>query len=267
MPHGISLKKQQKKRGEATLTRHRKRKRAMRLPKYQQAEQEYHEVYNDIIIEGKTNGQKLLIQTIYDNDIVFCVGPGGSGKTHISTSIGLKELLLGNYERLIISRPIVESGPGLGFLPGGQLEKVRPYMIPIYEEMEKHLPRNTVKSMIGNTVGKRIEIVPFEYMRGRNFHDCYIVSDEFQNADEEQIEMLLSRIGNNSKIVLGGDFRQTDLRRRNHISVSRMRYLSDNIDGVAFVELTESDIVRSRMVAELAKYWRLYNAEKADRSF
>lgn len=247
------------------MTKHRKNKR---IPRYQNyLEQEQRDVYSNITIEGKTEGQKLLIDTIYGNDITFVIGPGGCGKTYLSTSIGLKALLQDEYKRLIITRPVIESGAGLGYLPGSFQAKMNPYMIPIYEEMEKHLPQNTVKSMLGNSVGKRIEIVPFEYMRGRNFHDCYIVADEFQNAEEKQIEMLLSRVGENSKIVLGGDFRQTDLYKHNYISIGRMRYLAQNIKGIAFVELEEKDIVRSRIVAELAKYWRKYDEEKESRSF
>jgi len=235
----------------------------MKLPKYHRNEQEYREVYNNIVVTGKTPNQDLLIDTIIDNQITFAIGPAGCGKTFIATSLGLKGLLNDEYERLIITRPTIESGPGLGFLPGNLLAKMNPYMTPIYEEMEKHLPANTVKSLIGQTIGKRIEVVPFEYAKGRNFHECFVVIDEFQNAEDKETEMFLNRTGEDSKVVLCGDFTQSDLKYPDYIPFDMIKYFADNVRGVGFVELFEQDIVRSRIVRDLVTARRNYNEKKS----
>lgn len=236
----------------------------MKLPKYQREEGGSSV---DVIIKAKTDNQQKLIDSIRNNQVTFAVGPAGSGKTFLATSLGLKGLLNKTYKRLIITRPLVQAGEETGFLPGGIQRKLDPYMIPIYEELEKHMPMSTVRSMINNTMGQRIEIVPFAYMQGRNFHDCFIVADEFQNAKEDQILMLLTRLGETSKAVFSGDFTQSQLFRREAIGVGRIQYLAKNVDNVDMVELNTDDIVRSKLVADIAVNWRKYDEIKKERSF
>ena len=250
------------------MTRHRKKKR---IPRYQnplRGGEDFNNNYVDICVEAKTKGQQTYIDAINTNKIVFCTGPAGSGKSHISTTIGLSGLMNNEYERLIITRPLIPAGgEDMGALPGSALSKIHPYLIPIYEEMEKHLPANTIKSMLNNSMGKRIEVVPLAFMRGRNFHNCFVVADEMENASEEQILMLLTRTGINTKVVLNGDFAQTDLYKQRNVSINRLRYLDKNVFDFGLVELTEADIVREKIVADIVQNWNLYDKEKENRSF
>jgi len=160
------------------------------------------------VLKPKTKNQEEYIKAIEKNDVTFCTGPAGTGKTAVAVGIACDYLLDKRVEKLVVTRPVIESGRGLGFLPGTFEEKIHPYLIPVLEEMEFRLNTNRVQAY--RDEGK-IEVVPLEYMRGRNFHNCFVVLDEAQNATFEQLKMFVTRIGWDSKAVINGDIDQTDL--------------------------------------------------------
>lgn len=200
------------------------------------------------LITAKTDNQKKYIKAINNNKIVFCVGPAGTGKTCIATSMAIYGLLNEDYKRIILTRPLIQAGENTGFLPGDINAKLHPYMLPIYDEIKQYVSHSELKRLISlNT----IEVVPFAYMRGRNFHDSFIISDEMQNATASQIKMLLTRIGQNSKMVLTGDYSQSDLPKHNQGGLLKYKEVLSRVNKVDVIELTTSDIVRDPIVAEI----------------
>ena len=157
------------------------------------------------------------------------------------------------YERIVITRPVVEAGRGLGFLPGSLVEKIQPYLVPIVEEMKLYLTPETYNSLRATN---RIEMCPLEYMRGRNFHNTFMILDEAQNATYEQIKMFLTRIGMNSKAVINGDVTQTDLRDGIQGGLDSCMDRLDNLNGVSICELDAEDIVRSSIISKILKRLR-----------
>ena len=200
-------------------------------------------------LKAKTDNQELYIDSMQDSDVTFCSGPAGSGKTSVSVGLACEYLMEEKVKRIIITRPVVESGRGLGHLPGTLVEKINPYLIPILEEMNMYLTKPRVESFRDQGI---IELCPLEYMRGRNFHDCFMILDEAQNATFEQIKMFITRIGRNSKAVINGDLRQSDLGRDSGGLLTCMDVLYD-IDEVSVCELDYCDIVRSDIVAKILK--------------
>jgi phosphate starvation-inducible PhoH-like protein len=176
------------------------------------------------------------------------LGPAGTGKTAVAVGMACEYILDNKVSRMIITRPVVESGRGLGFLPGTLIEKVQPYLVPIIEEMKLYLGMDTYNSM---RVTNTIEICPLEYMRGRNFHDAFMILDEAQNATFEQIKMFLTRIGRGSKAVINGDLDQTDLRDNEHGGLHTCMSKLDNLAGVSICELDNSDIIRNRIISTI----------------
>ena len=159
-------------------------------------------------VSAKTENQRTYIKAIINNKVTFCVGPAGTGKTHIATAMAIYGLLHGDYKRIILTRPLVQAGEDTGFLPGDVRKKLHPYMLPIYDEIERYVSHQDLQRLMNENT---IEVIPFAFMRGRNFHDSFIIADECQNASDKQIKMLLTRIGNDSKMVLTGDHSQSDL--------------------------------------------------------
>jgi len=206
-------------------------------------------------LKAKTDNQFEYIRAIAESDITICTGPAGTGKTAVSVGLACEYLTSGKVEKIIITRPVVESGKGLGYLPGSFHDKIHPYLIPVIEEMNGYLGSESVKKLRAENI---IEICPLEYMRGRNFHNAFIILDEAQNATFEQIKMFLTRLGRNSRCVINGDIDQSDLipRLRGALTVCTERL--DNTKGVSVVELNEDDIVRNKIIARvLAKldFW------------
>ena len=200
-------------------------------------------------LKAKTANQESYMDSMHDSDVTFCSGPAGSGKTSVSVGLACEYLMEEKVKRIIITRPVVESGRGLGHLPGTLVEKINPYLIPILEEMNMYLTKPRVESFRDQGI---IELCPLEYMRGRNFHDCFMILDEAQNATFEQIKMFITRIGRNSKAVINGDLRQSDLGRDSGGLLTCMDVLYD-IDEVSVCELDYCDIVRSDIVAKILK--------------
>ena len=199
------------------------------------------------ILRPKTRNQETYMQSINKSDVTFCSGPAGSGKTSVSVGMACEYLIEKKVDKIIITRPVVESGRGLGHLPGTLVEKINPYLIPILEEMNHYLTRNTVETYRNRNI---IELCPLEYMRGRNFHNCFMILDEAQNATFEQIKMFITRIGKDSKAVINGDLRQSDLGKHHGGLKTCMDKLIE-VSGVGVCKLDYSDIVRSGIVSKI----------------
>tara|TARA_Y100000310_G_scaffold207268_2_gene207742 strand:- start:1874 stop:2548 length:675 start_codon:yes stop_codon:yes gene_type:complete len=198
-------------------------------------------------LKAKTHNQAKYINAMEESSVTLCSGPAGSGKTSVAVGLACKYLLSGKVQRIIITRPVVESGRGLGHLPGTMLEKINPYLVPILEEMSMYLTDKEVRNYMEKNI---IELCPLEYMRGRNFHECFMILDEAQNATFDQIKMFVTRIGRKSKAVINGDLRQSDLGKMTGGLHTCMDRLGD-IEDVSICELDYSDIVRSDVVAKI----------------
>jgi|TARA_B100001094_G_C18064049_1_gene736536 phosphate starvation-inducible PhoH-like protein len=199
------------------------------------------------ILRPKTRNQETYMQSINKSDVTFCSGPAGSGKTSVSVGMACEYLIEKKVDKIIITRPVVESGRGLGHLPGTLVEKINPYLIPILEEMNQYLTKNSVETYRNRNI---IELCPLEYMRGRNFHNCFMILDEAQNATFEQIKMFITRIGKDSKAVINGDLRQSDLGKHQGGLKTCMDKLVE-VSGVGVCKLDYSDIVRSGIVSKI----------------
>jgi len=195
-------------------------------------------------LSPKTDNQSDYIRAISENHITFCHGPAGSGKTAIAVGLACEYLLDQKIEKIIVTRPVVESGGGLGYLPGTMEEKIQPYLVPIMEEMRSYLPRNILES-------DSIELCPLEYMRGRNFHNSFMILDEAQNATLEQIKMFITRIGWESKAVINGDPEQTDLGESTGLDECLDRL--EGLHGIGISELTDEDIIRNDIIAKILR--------------
>ena len=199
-------------------------------------------------LKAKTRNQEEYIRAIEDNDVTLCTGPAGTGKTAVSVGLACDYLLDGRVEKIVVTRPVIESGRGLGFLPGTFEEKIHPYLVPVLEEMEYRLNTNRVQAY--RDEGK-IEVCPLEYMRGRNFHNCFMILDEAQNATFEQLKMFVTRIGWDSKAVINGDMDQTDLIHSEQGGLDKFLYRLDEVNGVGIAELTEDDIIRNKIISKI----------------
>ncbi len=199
-------------------------------------------------LKPRSENQKEYIRSIVENTITFCQGSAGSGKTHCAVGLALEYLLDDKIKRIIVTRPVVEAGEKIGYLPGKYEEKLFPYLLPIEDEINYFIGQalNTTLKL-----NNRIEIVPLGFMRGRNFHDSFIVADECQNASYEQLKMLLTRIGQNSKMVLTGDVSQSDLARHLQGGFYEMMSNLSGVEGIGISTLTDSDIVRNPIIAKI----------------
>lgn len=199
-------------------------------------------------LRPRTENQKEYIRTAAESCITFCQGLAGSGKTHIAIGLALEYLLENKIKKIIITRPVLEAGEKIGYLPGTAEEKLHPYLLPILDEICHFIPIAQYTSL---KLNNKIEVVPLGLMRGRNFHHSFIVADECQNASYEQLKMLLTRVGNESKLILTGDVGQSDLSR--HLQggfLSLIRAL-DGVDGIGLCKLDSSDIVRNPIIAKI----------------
>tara|TARA_Y100000310_G_scaffold315845_1_gene366909 strand:+ start:1610 stop:2257 length:648 start_codon:yes stop_codon:yes gene_type:complete len=200
------------------------------------------------ILKPKTRNQATYIKCIEHSDITICDGPAGSGKTAVAVGLACQYLEEGRVNRIVITRPIIESGKGLGYLPGNFEDKVHPYLVPILEEMNLYLSREKVETYKNNGI---IEICPLEYMRGRNFHQSFMILDEAQNATHEQMKMFATRMGRQSKCVINGDIDQSDLPHSIRGALERWLETLSDIKGVSVVELDFSDIIRNDIIAKI----------------
>ncbi len=199
-------------------------------------------------LKPRSENQKSYIRTIAENTITFCQGLAGSGKTHIAIGMALEYLLDDKVKKIIITRPVIEAGEKIGYLPGTAEEKLHPYLLPIIDEINHFISPAQYASL---RLNNKIEVVPLGLMRGRNFHHSFIVADECQNASYEQLKMLLTRTGTDSKMVLTGDVGQSDLSRHlqgGFLDLIKMLY---DLDGIGISELKAVDIVRNPIIAKI----------------
>lgn len=199
-------------------------------------------------LKAKTDNQADYIRVMADSDVTLCVGPAGTGKTAVAVGLACEYILDKRIEKIIVTRPVVESGKGLGYLPGSFTEKIHPYLVPVLEELNLYLLPDKVNSLRSMNL---IEICPLEYMRGRNFHNSFMILDEAQNCTYEQIKMFLTRIGRNSKAIINGDIDQSDLPYNARGGLERCLDRLDDLEGVGICELTTDDIVRNDVIARI----------------
>jgi phosphate starvation-inducible PhoH-like protein len=199
-------------------------------------------------IRVKTLGQRRYVEAIKTHDMVFAIGPAGTGKTYLAVVMSVAALKSGKIKHLILTRPAVEAGENLGFLPGDLKEKVDPYLRPLYDALHDVLgPDHTLRLLERGT----IEIAPLAYMRGRTLDDAYIILDEAQNTTQEQMKMFLTRLGFGSKMIITGDVTQVDLPKGRRSGLKTARELLLGIDGIAFADLTSQDVVRHPLVQKI----------------
>ena len=199
-------------------------------------------------IGPRTNGQALYLESAINNDIVFGIGPAGTGKTFLSMALALSSLEKKEVDRIILCRPAVEAGENLGFLPGDLKEKVDPYLSPLYDALDALLPKNRLKVLTEN---KSIEIVPLAYMRGRTLDNAFMILDEAQNSTIMQMKMFLTRLGIGSKAIINGDVTQIDLDGNKHSGLIQATKILKNVSGIGFTYFDESDIVRHPLIKKI----------------
>jgi len=209
------------------------------------------------MVRSKTLGQKRYVDAVREHTLVFGIGPAGTGKTYLAMACAVEGLVSGAVRRIILTRPAVEAGERLGFLPGDLAAKVDPYLRPLYDALYEMLgPEETARLMERGT----IEIAPLAYMRGRTLNDAFIVLDEAQNTSPEQMKMFLTRLGFNSKMVITGDVTQIDLADGKSSGLRAVQRILHTVDGIAFIELTGEDVVRHRLVAAIVEAYGRYEA-------
>jgi phosphate starvation-inducible PhoH-like protein len=199
-------------------------------------------------IVPKTIGQKLYLQSIQKNPVVFGIGPAGTGKTYLAVAAAISALLKNQVQRIILTRPAVEAGEALGFLPGDLREKILPYLRPLYDAMNDMLDAEDVARLVEKGV---IEIAPLAYMRGRTLSNAFIILDEAQNTTPEQMMMFLTRLGDDSRMVVTGDITQIDLPRPKQSGLLQVKHILQEIDGIDFYYFTGADIVRHPLVQKI----------------
>lgn len=222
---------------------------------------------NDVV-RAKTAGQRRMVYESKRNDIVFAIGPAGTGKTYTAVAIAVAALKAKQVQRLVLARPAVEAGESLGFLPGDLQQKIDPYLRPLYDALSDMLTPDKLKEYMEKKV---IEVVPLAYMRGRTLNNAFIILDEAQNATSLQMKMCLTRLGTCSKAIITGDTTQIDLPRKSDSGLSEAPKLLGGIPGISFVYLDKSDVVRHRLVRNIIDAYekRAHNIEtsKDDRSY
>ena len=199
-------------------------------------------------IYPRGKGQAAYIQGMRACDIAFCVGPAGTGKTYLAVAEALRLVLSKNLRKLVLTRPVVEAGESLGFLPGDLAQKINPYLRPLYDAMESMVPFELIRRMEEN---RTIEIAPLAYMRGRSLNDCAVILDEAQNTTKEQMKMFLTRIGNGARAVITGDATQIDLPRRGESGLLHAVEILRHVEGIHFAFLHTADVVRNPLIKKI----------------
>jgi phosphate starvation-inducible PhoH-like protein len=200
------------------------------------------------VITPKSLAQKEYIEAIRNYDIVFGIGPAGTGKTYLAMAMAVAELMRNNFARMILTRPAVEAGEKLGFLPGDLAEKVNPYLRPLYDALHDMVDFDRAQKMLERGV---IEVAPLAFMRGRTLNDSFVILDEAQNTTTEQMKMFLTRLGYGSKAVITGDVTQIDLPPGRPSGLKEAQVILADVSGIRFCEFTERDVVRHRLVQDI----------------
>ncbi len=210
-------------------------------------------------VEPRTEAQQDYVRNLFSHELSFGIGPAGTGKTYLAVAVAVNSLINGHVDRIILSRPAVEAGERLGFLPGDMKDKVDPYMQPLYDALNDFLPGKQLQKLIEE---KTIEIAPLAFMRGRTLANAYVVLDEAQNATSMQMKMFLTRLGQGSKMVITGDRSQVDLPRGVTSGLSDAERILDGISGISFNYFTAKDVVRHAMVAKIIQ---AYDSDTVER--
>ena len=210
-------------------------------------------------IKSRSENQQRLIDAYEKNDMVFAVGPAGTGKTYLSIALAVKALKEKTAKKIILSRPAVEAGEKLGFLPGDMKDKIDPYLQPLYDALEDMIPAVKLQDLMEKHI---IQIAPLAFMRGRTLSDAVVILDEAQNTTSQQIRMFLTRMGMNTKMVITGDLTQIDLPREQRSGLKEALKILDGVEGIGVVHLAQKDIVRHKLVTRIVNAYDAYDKEK-----
>ena len=212
-------------------------------------------------IKSRSENQQQLIEAYEKNDMVFAVGPAGTGKTYLSIALAVKALKEKAIKKIILSRPAVEAGEKLGFLPGDMKDKIDPYLQPLYDALEDMIPAVKLQDMMEKHI---IQIAPLAFMRGRTLSDAVVILDEAQNTTSQQIRMFLTRMGMNTKMIITGDLTQIDLPREQRSGLKEALRILDGVEGIGVVKLGQKDIVRHKLVTRIVNAYDKYDKERAE---
>lgn len=214
-------------------------------------------------IKSRSENQQRLIDAFNENDMVFAVGPAGTGKTYLSIALAVRALKEKTAKRIILSRPAVEAGEKLGFLPGDMKDKIDPYLQPLYDALEDMLPQVKLQDMMEK---HQIQIAPLAFMRGRTLSDAVVILDEAQNTTPAQLRMFLTRMGWNTKMIITGDMTQIDLPRTQKSGLIEALHILNNVEGIGIVELNKKDIVRHKLVTRIVHAYENFDKQHNDES-
>lgn len=203
---------------------------------------------NGIVVKARTANQRRMVDSILKNDILFAIGPAGTGKTYTAVALAVRALRNKEIKRIILTRPAVEAGENLGFLPGDLKEKVDPYLRPLYDALDDMIPSDKLKMYLEN---RTIEVAPLAFMRGRTLDNCFVILDEAQNATEMQLKMFLTRMGPTAKFIVTGDITQIDLPKKQQSGLNSALRLLDDIEGIDIIYLSGGDVVRHKLVKRI----------------
>jgi phosphate starvation-inducible PhoH-like protein len=212
-------------------------------------------------ISARSENQQKLVRLFQENDMIFATGPAGSGKTYMSIALAVRSLKNKEIRKIILSRPAVEAGEKLGFLPGDMRDKIDPYLQPLYDALEDMIPAQKLREMMEQNI---IQIAPLAFMRGRTLNDAVVILDEAQNTTSAQIKMFLTRMGMNTKMIITGDTSQVDLPRGVRSGLSEALEILDGVSGIGFVHMNRKDIVRHRLVSRIVDAYDKRKSENGE---
>ena len=212
-------------------------------------------------IKSRSANQQQLVEAFEKSDMIFAVGPAGTGKTYLSIALAVRALKEKNVKKIILSRPAVEAGEKLGFLPGDMKDKIDPYLQPLYDALEDMIPAVKLQDMMEKNV---IQIAPLAFMRGRTLNDAVVILDEAQNTTSAQLRMFLTRMGWNAKMIITGDMTQVDLPRGTQSGLREALGILGGVEGISVVNLTQTDIVRHKLVTKIVKAYEKFDKSKKE---
>ena len=210
-------------------------------------------------ITPRSDNQRALVEAYETDDMIFAIGPAGSGKTYVSIALAVRALKNKEIRKIILSRPAVEAGEKLGFLPGDMKEKIDPYLQPLYDALQDMIPAQKLQEYMEQNV---IQIAPLAFMRGRTLNDAVVILDEAQNTTTQQMKMFLTRMGNNTKMIVTGDMTQVDLPRSVRSGLAEAVHVLGKVKGISFITMTDKDIVRHRLVTRIVNAYDAYDAAR-----
>ena len=216
---------------------------------------------NGLLVKARTPNQRRLVEAVKSNDMVFAIGPAGTGKTYTAVALAVRALKNKEIRRIILTRPAVEAGENLGFLPGDLRDKLDPYLQPLYDALRDMIPQQKLLSYWEDNT---IEIAPLAFMRGRTLDNAFVILDEAQNATSAQLKMFLTRMGRNAKFVITGDITQIDLPRNQQSGLVQATQILKDIDGISVIELDNSDVIRHRLVTRIIRAYEQNGERKTE---